>query len=60
MARTQPTVMLAVTACERCDGLGGLSELLEDVTFDAVDTGTEGRLATASAGQLVGKGFGEI
>lgn len=56
------TAMPAMIACERCDELGGLSGfggLLGDVSFDAVPigngNGNGGRLATASAGQLVGK-----
>ena len=62
VVRTQPTAMPVMIACERCDELGGLSGfggLLEDVSFDAIPkgngSGNGGRLATASAGQLVGK-----
>lgn len=68
VASIQPTAMPAMIACERCDELGGLSGfgglledvsfLLGDVSFDAVPEGNGGRLATASAGQLGGKGFG--
>ena len=57
MARTQPTTS------ERLDEFGGMSGSLRlrgDVTFNVVPMPmvTWGSLATASARQLVGKGFG--
>ena len=58
--------MPAMIACERCDECGGLPDFCGsrgDVVFDAARTGSGGRtgfggrLVTASAGQLVGKGL---